>query len=131
MGAVVLHVLPKASPRDERSVVLHVYFAGSVQSNGSVVLWRMIQRNAFGGSNKNDRVEESLVTSSPHKGSVTCITHTPLSSSDILGGPLVFSGSTDHTVKVSHVPSTLLSYHDIVAIFSTRTLLLLSAMQIV
>lgn len=71
-----------------------------LQTNGAVVLWRMVARNLFGGANKNDRVEESLPTSSPHKGAVTCLTHTRPGTYGSLGGPLVFSGSTDHTIKV-------------------------------
>lgn len=75
-------------------------FTGVKQSNGAVALWRMSPRNMFGGSNKNDRVEEYMSTSSPHKGAVTCITHTPAGTYGLLGGPLVFTGSVDHTIKV-------------------------------
>ena len=70
------------------------------QSNGTMVLWRMLPRNVFGGANKNDRMEEALDTSFPHKGAVTCLAHTPLGTYGSLGGPLLFSGSTDHTIKV-------------------------------
>ncbi|CAN0464501.1 unnamed protein product [Ectocarpus sp. 12 AP-2014] len=75
-----------------------IVFAG--RSNGAVVLWRMVARNMFGGANKNDRVEEPLVTASPHRGAVTCLTHTRQGTYGSLIGPLMFSGSTDHTIKV-------------------------------
>lgn len=74
-----------------------------IQSNGAVVLWRMVTRNLFGGANKNDRVEETLVTSSPHRGAVTCLIHTRPGTYSALAGPLVFSGSNDHTIKVGIV----------------------------
>ncbi|CAM9120840.1 unnamed protein product, partial [Scytosiphon promiscuus] len=83
----------------ERVEVDHdIVFTG--RSNGSVVLWRMVARNLFGGANKNDRVEETLPTLSPHRGAVTCLTHTRPGTYSSLAGPLVFSGSTDHTIKV-------------------------------
>lgn len=71
-----------------------------MQSTGAVVLWRMVTRNLFGGANKNDRVEETLFTASPHRGAVTCLTHTRHGTYGSMIGPLVFSGSNDQTVKV-------------------------------
>eukprot|EP00752_Nemacystus_decipiens_P009558 g8538.t1 len=61
----------------------------------------MVPRNLFGGANKNDRVEETLVSSSPHRGAVTCLTHTRHGTYGSFVGPLVFSGSNDQTVKGS------------------------------
>ncbi|CAM9333629.1 unnamed protein product, partial [Discosporangium mesarthrocarpum] len=75
-----------------------VLFAG--RSNGSIVLWRLVQRNQFGGAKKNDRKEEALVTSTPHRGVVNCLTHTHLGTYGSIGGPLLFSGGADHTIKV-------------------------------
>lgn len=72
----------------------------------------MLPRNVFGGANKNDRMEEALDTSLPHKGAVTCLTHTPPGTYGSLGGPLLFSGSTDHTIKVSGILGTLLVYDE-------------------
>lgn len=73
------------------------------QSNGAVIFWRIVPRNLFGGANKNDRPEEAMTTSLPHKGAVMCLAHTPRGTYGALGGPLVFSGATDHTIKVRNV----------------------------
>ncbi len=78
----------------------HRNYSVCTQSNGVVVLWRMVTRNLFGGANKNDRVEETLFTASPHRGAVTCLTHTRHGTYGSMIGPLVFSGSNDQTVKV-------------------------------
>lgn len=89
------------------------------QSNGAVVLWRIVPRNLFGGANKDDRLEETLNTTFPHKGAVTCLTHTRRGAYGALGGPLLFSGATDHTIKViRQVASRCHSWWDIAGCIS-------------
>lgn len=70
------------------------------QSTGVVVFWRLAPRNTFGGTNKNDRIENVLSTSMPHKGAISCLTHTQPTTYAALGSPLVFSGATDCAIKV-------------------------------
>jgi WD40 repeat protein len=70
------------------------------RGDGYIIVWKLTQRNQYGGSSLASRREEVLETDSPHQGAVTSLAHDQCYSEHSDSPFLLASGGVDHTVKI-------------------------------